>query len=193
MSGIKFKPILHTNFNIGFKTASIVFAYVVMIFKIYPLRASLSYRYKQKNYPTRQHRNLELIDTVMTNILLFGDKPHTASSNTLISNSTINYVISLMFLSAGSGTVDFDEFTEAFLKAMAPPNSDELRRTFKSMDTNGDGTLSLEELQDALKSVGQPLSNEGLCDLFESLDTNKNGAIDFEGKIRFISYNFYLI
>ena len=75
---------------------------------------------------------------------------------------------------------------------MAPPNSDDLRRTFKSMDTNGDGTLSLEELRDALKSVGQPLSNEGMRDLFESLDTNKNGAIDFEGKTRFISYNFYL-
>ena len=98
----------------------------------------------------------------------------------------------ICFLFAGSGTVDFDEFTEAFLKAMAPPNSDDLRRTFKSMDTNGDGTLSLEELRDALKSVGQPLSNEGLRDLFESLDTNKNGAIDFEGKTRFISYNFYL-
>ena len=190
MSDIKFKPILRTNFNIGFKTASIVFTSVVIIFKIYVLhcpnytnkRMTLSDKMKSINCSI-----LELIVTVMTNISSL------VITLMVVLRIPIFEIQQFITLSAGSGTVDFDEFTEAILKAMAPPNSDELRKTFKSMDTNGDGTLSLEELQDALKSVGQPLSNEGLRDLFESLDTNKNGVIDFEGKIKFISYIFYSI
>ena len=67
-----------------------------MIIKHLHTPYSLTYLCKRKNGPTEQNRGIiELSDgTIVANILLLGDNFLSASSNTLILNSRIDYLIS---------------------------------------------------------------------------------------------------
>ena len=84
-------------FKHSFKTASILFASVVMklkhlpttYFTDIPIRMTLLSKIKSINCSI-----LEFSNAVVTKILLFGDNALRDSSNTFILNSTIDYIIS---------------------------------------------------------------------------------------------------
>ena len=93
--------VIYTNLSIAFKTALIFFASAVMRLKHLPTTYFTILPIQRKEWPfwTKSKVSkcsiLEFSNAVVTKILLFGDNTLSDSSNTLILNSAIDYIISI--------------------------------------------------------------------------------------------------
>ncbi|KAL6181442.1 hypothetical protein ACLB2K_048097 [Fragaria x ananassa] len=58
-----------------------------------------------------------------------------------------------------------------------PVVTEEVRRVFKSFDTNGDGRISVSELGNVLKALGSNVPEDELKRVMVDLDTDRDGFI----------------
>ena len=61
-------------------------------------------------------------------------------------------------LTAGNGSVDFDEFLKMMSNKMSSNPEIELREVFDVFDTNSDGLISSAELHDVLVRLGESVN-----------------------------------
>jgi len=88
----------------------------------------------------------------------------------------------------GSGTIDFDEFSQMMSKQLAaealeqiPERPEkELAEAFRIFDTKNDGYLDTEELKAALALTGENVEDWELDAFMAEGDKNEDGQMDYE-------------
>ena len=83
---------------------------------------------------------------------------------------------------AGSGTINFAEFTKMMGKKME--NSDpveDLREAFKIFDKNSDGKIDPNELKKVMVNIGEKLTDEEANEMIKEADVDGDGKVNYEG------------
>jgi troponin C len=88
----------------------------------------------------------------------------------------------------GSGTIDFDEFTQMMSKQLAaealeqiPERPEkELAEAFRIFDKNADGYLDFDEIKAALDGVNEKFEDWEVKQFIAEADKNEDGQMDYE-------------
>ena len=83
---------------------------------------------------------------------------------------------------SGSGTVNFQEFTEMMADKMAEkkPKKDEMRDKFRLFDEDDDGFITREEMRQIIVDIGEKLPEEEIEAMITDADQNGDGKIDYD-------------
>ena len=85
-------------------------------------------------------------------------------------------------LSAGNGTIDFEEFLQMMAKKMRDTDSeDELREAFRVFDKDGNGFISAAELRHVMTNLGERLTDEEVDEMIKEADLDGDGMVNYDG------------
>lgn len=79
-----------------------------------------------------------------------------------------------------SGSLDFDEFLQIFLKKIAADPEKELYEVFCVFDNDKDGFISSMELYQVLHKLGENITQREAILMVREADLNKDGKVDYK-------------
>lgn len=86
-----------------------------------------------------------------------------------------------LFLTSGSGLIDFEEFLEVMTSKIGENSSKiELSRVFKLFDTDQSDFISLANLKKISEEVGDNLTEEELKDILSRCDIDGDSQVTFD-------------
>merc|ERR1712187_761868 len=93
----------------------------------------------------------------------------------------VNKMIAAVDLN-GDGVIDFEEFTELLTQKhnAKMTSEEELKETFKVLDTNNDGAISPEEIRDGMKKLGISMTAAEIDEMVSHADADNDGVISWD-------------
>ena len=85
-------------------------------------------------------------------------------------------------VTAGNGTIDFEEFLQMMAKKMQDTDSEEeLREAFRVFDKDGNGYISAAELRHVMTNLGEKLTDDEVDEMIKEADLDGDGMVNYEG------------
>jgi Ca2+-binding EF-hand superfamily protein len=90
-----------------------------------------------------------------------------------------------LFISSGSGAIEFSEFVTMMTEQTEEPQnvcSEQFRKVFNTFDKDGNGLITVKEFKKAMAGLGKKLSEKKVKKIMKEVDLDGDGCINYQGK-----------